>query len=63
MKIKLYLEEVYTELTQKVSWPSKAELQNSAMIVMVASAIISLVIFAMDMSFKNLMDTIYRMFY
>lgn len=47
-KIVTYVEESYTELMTKVSWPSWAELQNSTMIVSVASAIIALMIFAMD---------------
>ncbi len=61
MKVKLYLEEVYKELVHKVSWPSWSELQNSAIIVMVASAIIALVILVMDVAFKNLMDFVYSM--
>jgi preprotein translocase subunit SecE len=38
-------------------------LQNSAIVVMVASLIIALIIFVMDYSFQNLMDLIYSMFY
>jgi preprotein translocase subunit SecE len=61
MKLKIYIEEVYKELVQKVSWPSWSELQSSAIVVMIASTIIALVIFVMDMGFKNLMDFIYNM--
>jgi preprotein translocase subunit SecE len=63
MKIKLYLQEAYNELIHKVSWPTWSDLQSSALVVMVASLIIALIIFAMDYSFQNLMDLIYRMFY
>jgi preprotein translocase subunit SecE len=63
MKLKIYIEEVYKELVQKVSWPSWSELQSSAIVVMVSSAIIAGVIFVMDFGFKQLMDTIYSMFY
>lgn len=63
MKIKLYFQEAFNELIHKVSWPTWAELQNSALVVMVASLIIALIIFAMDYSFQNLMDLIYGMFY
>jgi len=63
MKIKNYLKEAYDELVHKVSWPSWADLQSSAIVVMVASLIIALVILAMDTSFKNLMEFIYGMFY
>jgi preprotein translocase subunit SecE len=63
MKIKTYIEESWNELIHKVSWPTWSELQNSALIVMVASLIIALVIFAMDVSFRNLMELIYGLFY
>ncbi|MCK9304499.1 MAG: preprotein translocase subunit SecE [Bacteroidales bacterium] len=61
--MKLYIQESYTELVKKVSWPSWSQLQNSAIVVMVASLIFALVIFAMDMGFRNIMTTIYKMLY
>ncbi|NLB25113.1 MAG: preprotein translocase subunit SecE [Bacteroidales bacterium] len=63
MKIKEYLQEAYNELIHKVTWPTWKELQNSALVVMVASFIISLVIFIMDLSFRNIMSFIYKLFY
>jgi len=57
-----YFKETFDELINKVSWPTWPELQSSAIIVMVASLIISLMVFAMDFSFKNLMEFIYNMF-
>jgi len=63
MKIKLYFQEAFNELIHKVSWPTWPDLQNSAIVVMVASLIIALIIFVMDYSFQNLMDLIYSMFY
>ena len=56
-----YLKESYVELTKKVSWPSWDKLQNSAIVVMVASVIFALVIFAMDYCFQNLMSFIYTL--
>ena len=50
-KVANYLQETYNELIHKVSWPSWADLQGSAIVVMVASLIIALVVFAMDGSF------------
>jgi len=47
-KIVNYVKESYVELMQKVSWPTFAELQNSAVVVFVASLIIALVVFLMD---------------
>jgi len=63
MKLKIYIEEAYDELVNKVTWPSWKELQSSALVVMVASFIISLVIFVMDISFENIMEFIYGLFY
>lgn len=63
MKIKSYLKEAYEELVHKVTWPAWADLQSSAIVVMIASLIIALVILAMDTSFKNMMEFIYGMFY
>ena len=63
MKLKLYLQEAYDELVHKVTWPTWKELQSSALVVMIASFIISLVIFVMDLGFRNIMDFIYGLFY
>ncbi|PKP22478.1 MAG: preprotein translocase subunit SecE [Bacteroidetes bacterium HGW-Bacteroidetes-21] len=62
-RIKSYIQESVTELVQKVSWPTAKELQDSAIIVMIASIIIALIIFIMDFLFNNLMQIIYGMFY
>ena len=56
-----YLKESYAELTKTVSWPSWDKLQNSAIVVMVASVIFALVIFAMDFCLQNLMEFIYTL--
>jgi preprotein translocase subunit SecE len=63
MKLKVYIEEAYEELVYKVTWPTWKELQSSALVVMVASFIIALVIFVMDISFENIMEFIYGLFY
>ena len=56
-----YLKESYAELTKKVSWPSWDKLQNSAIVVMVASVIFALVIFAMDKVIELAMKLIYTL--
>ena len=48
------------ELVHKVPWPTFAQLQNSTVVVMVASLIFAIVILAMDISFENIMEAIYR---
>ena len=62
-KIRLYFQESYNELVKKVSWPTWSQLQNSAIVVMIASLIFALVIFAMDFGFRNIMTFIYNMLY
>jgi len=59
MKIGLYFKEAYNELMHKVTWPTWKELQNSAIVVMIASLLIALVILVMDLSFKNIMELLY----
>ena len=54
-----YVKESYAEMTRKVSWPTWDKLQNSALVVMVASVIFAIVIFAMDFCFQHLMSAIY----
>lgn len=61
-KIKQYIQESFTELMQKVSWPAWSELQSSAIVVMVASLIIALVVLVMDLVFKFGVNIIYNIF-
>ena len=58
-----YLKESYAELTKKVSWPTWDKLQNSAIVVMVASAILAVVIFAIDKVIETAMKLIYTLYY
>jgi preprotein translocase subunit SecE len=50
-RIRTYVHETVQELLHKVSWPSWKDLQNSAIIVLVASIMIALAIFVMDYVF------------
>ncbi len=56
-----YLKESYVELTKKVTWPTWDKLQNSAIVVMVASVIFALVIFAIDFVIEHGMKFIYTL--
>ncbi|MBS7410013.1 MAG: preprotein translocase subunit SecE [Candidatus Limisoma sp.] len=58
-KISTYTQEVYNELVNKVSWPTRSQLVSSSVIVMVASIILSLVIFAVDQVIDLAMHGIY----
>ena len=57
-----YIKECYTELVEKVSWPTWKELQSSAIVVSIASLIIALVVYLMDKSFETLLETFYKIF-
>ncbi|MCB2220195.1 MAG: preprotein translocase subunit SecE [Bacteroidetes bacterium] len=61
-KLQSYVRESYDELVHKVSWPTWSELQNSAIVVSIASLIIALVVYLMDFSFQNLMQLFYNNF-
>ena len=56
-----YLKESYAEMTKKVAWPTWDKLQNSAILVMVASVIFALVILAMDKVIEVAMKLIYTL--
>ncbi|MCQ2185752.1 MAG: preprotein translocase subunit SecE [Bacteroidales bacterium] len=56
-----YLKESWVELTKKVTWPTWQSLQSSAMLVMVASVVLAIVIWAMDFLFQHLMEFIYTL--
>ncbi len=58
-KIVNYCKACYNELAHNTTWPTRAELTHSAMIVLSASLIIALVVFAMDFVFKGLMGIVY----
>ena len=61
-KIINYFKECYTELTEKVTWPTWSELRSSVIVVSIASLIIALVVFLMDFSFQHLLEAFYRLF-
>jgi len=51
MSLITYIEESYDELVHKVTWPTWSELQSTSVVVLVASVLFSLSIFAMDFTF------------
>ncbi|MEE1885137.1 preprotein translocase subunit SecE [Pedobacter flavus] len=59
-KVVQFFKESYEEMTQKVTWPTWKSLQNSAVLVLVASLIIAFLIFAMDQGSTFIVDQIYR---
>ncbi len=58
-----YISESYSELVNKVSWPTHSEVLSSSIVVLLASFIIAIVILLMDMLFGQLiMPVIYGTF-
>ena len=53
------MRESYGELVYKVSWPTRSQLVNSSMIVLVASIILSLIIWGVDQVINFIMEHIY----
>jgi len=61
-KVVNYVKESYDELVRKVSWPTWSELQNSAIVVSVASLIIAIIVYLMDISFSTILKQFYQLF-
>ncbi|UII27768.1 preprotein translocase subunit SecE [Fulvivirga maritima] len=61
-KLKSFILESYDEMKNKVTWPKYSELQNSSILVLVASFIFALLIGLMDYVFQTGMDFFYDQF-
>jgi len=61
-KIANYFKESYIELQEKVTWPTWANLQQSTVIVLVATIIITALVWVMDFSSNQLLKLIYSLF-
>jgi preprotein translocase subunit SecE len=59
-KIATYFKESYKELTEKVTWPTWSELQQSTMIVLVATIVITGVVWLMDFAAGAVLKFIYN---
>jgi preprotein translocase subunit SecE len=60
-KIISYIKDSYDELIHKVSWPTWSELQSSAIVVSIASLIIALVVYLMDISSRTVLEEFYKL--
>jgi preprotein translocase subunit SecE len=58
-KISNYFSESYKELTEKVTWPNWVQLQQSTMIVLAATLLITALVWVMDFVTAFIMDKIY----
>ncbi|MCL2246421.1 MAG: preprotein translocase subunit SecE [Lentimicrobiaceae bacterium] len=58
-KVVNYFKATYDELVHKVTWPSAKDLQNSVIVVSIASLIIALIVFMMDLMFNAGVNTLF----
>jgi preprotein translocase subunit SecE len=59
-KVGSYIQEAYDELLHKVSWPTWDELQQTTIIVLVALALVTAVVFGMDLVAENVLTFVYK---
>ena len=60
-KLITFIRESKDEMLHKVTWPTFSELQNSSVLVLVASLIFALFIGVVDYGFEESMNVIYKM--
>ena len=58
--LRTWLAEVYDEMMHKVSWPTRDELQESTVIVLVAAVILSVCIGVIDLATHLVLNFIYK---
>jgi preprotein translocase subunit SecE len=61
-KVATFFKESYHELVEKVSWPTWEQLQQSTLIVLVATIIITLMVWGMDLISQYVLKIIYSFF-
>jgi preprotein translocase subunit SecE len=61
-KVTTYFRESYKELLEKVSWPTWTQLQQSTLIVLVATLLITTIVWAMDLVAQSGLKLIYSFF-
>mgnify|MGYP001049085735 CR=1 FL=1 len=62
-KISTYFRESYKELTEKVTWPDWAQLQQSTMIVLVSTLVITALVSLMDFGAGGILKFVYNQFF
>jgi preprotein translocase subunit SecE len=61
-KVTTYARESYKELVEKVTWPNWTELQQSTVIVLIATLLTTLIVWLMDTVSSTLLHFIYSWF-
>ena len=58
-KVSAYVRDSYKELTEKVTWPNFTQLQQSTMIVLAATLVITAIVYLMDLGIGWVLQTLY----
>jgi preprotein translocase subunit SecE len=61
-KISNYFSDSYKELLEKVTWPTWTQLQQSTMIVLAATLIITAIVWLMDFISAGSLNFLYKLF-
>ncbi|MFN5642278.1 MAG: preprotein translocase subunit SecE [Sphingobacteriales bacterium] len=61
-KIEAYLKDSYEELMERVTWPTWEQLQQSTMIVLVATLVITALVWVMDFASNSILKSVYSLF-
>lgn len=61
-KVSAYLRDSYHELMEKVTWPTWLQLQQSTTIVLVATVIITALVWVMDFFSNSILKFVYSLF-
>ena len=61
-KISNYFSDSFKELTEKVTWPNWDQLQQSTMIVLIATLLITAMVWVMDFLSAGGLNFIYKLF-
>ncbi|RXK87113.1 preprotein translocase subunit SecE [Filimonas effusa] len=60
-KVSNYFKESYQELLEKVTWPDWSQLQQSTAIVLVATVLITAMVWTMDFASNQLLKLVYSL--
>jgi len=61
-KFSIFIKDSYKEMTEKVTWPKWDELQQSTMIVLVSTILITAIVAGMDFIANGALSFIYSLF-
>jgi preprotein translocase subunit SecE len=61
-KVTAYFKDSYRELLEKVTWPTWQQLQQSTMIVLIATIIITSIVWVMDLGIASALQFFYSFF-